>query len=161
MNTSTTITVAAQAAMDVANAAVHAAHEAYEKACAVATSADRRLSDLRIRAIAAQQDAADAAQRAAAAVAEANEAEAFANKMSDACDAANVALEKAYEADDAAHDATQWVPACGGTETPFTCLGKMYHYMWNRRTGEHAYYDIRADLFVSVEDFRAMLHHSK
>lgn len=43
-----------------------------------------------------------------------------------------------------------WIPACGGTETPFTSRsGKRLLYMWNRATGQHAYYDMGADLFLT------------
>ena len=35
----------------------------------------------------------------------------------------------------------EWVPACGGTEAPFTTrTGRRLLYMWNPTTGEHAYY---------------------
>lgn len=42
-----------------------------------------------------------------------------------------------------------WTPACGGTEEPFDCRGRRLHYLWNRTTGEHAYYDVRRDIFLS------------
>lgn len=45
-------------------------------------------------------------------------------------------------------DMAAWIPACGGTETPFTKNGKKYLYMWNYRTKEHAYYCITDDIFV-------------
>lgn len=46
-----------------------------------------------------------------------------------------------------------WVAACGGTETPFrTRTGRMLFYMWNRTTGEHAYYDVERDVFLSHEE---------
>ena len=43
-----------------------------------------------------------------------------------------------------------WIPACGGTETPFQKEGKMYLYMWNWATKEHSYYCITDDLFVET-----------
>lgn len=47
----------------------------------------------------------------------------------------------------------EWIAACGGTETPFTTrTGRVLHYMWNTVTGEHAYYDVRNDVFLSNED---------
>lgn len=47
----------------------------------------------------------------------------------------------------------QWIPACGGTETPFTSrTGRRLLYMWNQTTGEHAYYDVYRDLFLSQEE---------
>lgn len=43
-----------------------------------------------------------------------------------------------------------WVPACGGTEKPFTYKGFNILYMWCPATGEHKYYDIRADIFYDL-----------
>jgi hypothetical protein len=52
----------------------------------------------------------------------------------------------------------EWLPACGGTETPFrTRSGQVLLYMWNRVTGEHAYYDVQGDLFLSNEEAAAAL----
>ena len=52
----------------------------------------------------------------------------------------------------------QWVPACGGTETPFTTrTGRRLLYMWNPTTGEHAYYDVINDVFLSAEEATAAL----
>ena len=49
--------------------------------------------------------------------------------------------------------APDWVPACGGTETPFTTrTGRRLLYMWNLSTGGHAYYDIASDIFLSNEE---------
>jgi|DEB0MinimDraft_3_1074331.scaffolds.fasta_scaffold217237_3 hypothetical protein len=42
-----------------------------------------------------------------------------------------------------------WIPACGGTEKPFTVQGKVYLYMWNWQTREHAYYCQTDDMFVT------------
>lgn len=51
-----------------------------------------------------------------------------------------------------------WVPACGGTETPFkTRSGRVLLYMWNRTTGEHAYYDVEQDIFLTSEEACAAL----
>ena len=46
----------------------------------------------------------------------------------------------------------EWVPACGGTEQPFTCRGRRLLYCWNTVTGEHAYLDLDTDLFLSNEE---------
>ena len=52
----------------------------------------------------------------------------------------------------------EWVPACGGTETPFTTrTGRRLLYMWNPTTGEHAYYDVINDVFLSAEEATAAL----
>lgn len=49
--------------------------------------------------------------------------------------------------------APDWVPACGGTETPFTTrTGRRLLYMWNLSTGEHAYYDLASDTFLSNDE---------
>ena len=50
-----------------------------------------------------------------------------------------------------------WVPACGGTEVPFTKHGKEYIYLWNSYTKEHAYYCITDDLFLSQAEVDALL----
>ncbi len=52
----------------------------------------------------------------------------------------------------------EWVPACGGTETPFTTrTGRRLLYMWNPTTGEHAYFDVINDVFLSAEEATAAL----
>ncbi len=46
-----------------------------------------------------------------------------------------------------------WIPACNGTEVPFKARnGHVLHYMWNKSTGEHAYYDQTADVFLTFEE---------
>ena len=53
---------------------------------------------------------------------------------------------------------SDWVPACGGTETPFkTRTGRTLLYMWNRKTGEHAYYDVGADVFLTNDEATAAI----
>ena len=48
---------------------------------------------------------------------------------------------------------SDWVPACGGTETPFTTrTGRRLLDMWNLSTGEHAYNDIASDIFLSNDE---------
>jgi len=52
----------------------------------------------------------------------------------------------------------EWVPECGGTETPFTTrTGRRLRYMWNPTTGEHAYYDLTNDVFLSTDEATAVL----
>lgn len=54
------------------------------------------------------------------------------------------------------HD--NWVPACGGTEVPFkTRTGRTLLYMWNKTTGEHAYYEQSSDTFLTNEEAQAAL----
>lgn len=43
----------------------------------------------------------------------------------------------------------QWVPACGGTETPFTTKGYRLLYVWNTATGKHAYLNLDTDIILS------------
>ena len=59
---------------------------------------------------------------------------------------------------DAAARSDDWIPACGGTEAPFTTrTGRRLLYMWNRSTGEHAYYDVQRDVFLTNEEAIAAL----
>lgn len=47
----------------------------------------------------------------------------------------------------------EWVAGCSGTEMPFeTRTGRILHYMFNKTTGEHAYYDVRNDIFLSNDE---------
>lgn len=51
-----------------------------------------------------------------------------------------------------------WLPACGGTEVPFTTrTGRRLHYLWQPTTGRHAYLDCGADLILSDDDAREAL----
>lgn len=45
-----------------------------------------------------------------------------------------------------------WVPACGRTETPFTCKGFRLLYCWNTGTGKHAYLNLDTDIILSDEE---------
>lgn len=46
-----------------------------------------------------------------------------------------------------------WLPANGGTETPFrTRTGRKLLYCWQPSTGEHAYLDCETDLILSDEE---------
>ena len=52
----------------------------------------------------------------------------------------------------------EWVPACGGTETPFTTrTGRRLLHKWNPTTGEHPYYDDANDVFLSADEATAAL----
>lgn len=53
---------------------------------------------------------------------------------------------------------SDWVPACGGTETPFhSRSGRTLLYCWQPSTGRHAYLDCGTDLILSDEEARACL----
>lgn len=50
-------------------------------------------------------------------------------------------------------EAGPWVPACGGTETPFrTRTGRTLHYLYQPSTGRHAYLDCGTDIFLTDEE---------
>jgi hypothetical protein len=52
----------------------------------------------------------------------------------------------------------RWVPACGGTETPFrTRTGRTLLYVWNPRRGLHAYLDVGTDTLLSDDEARQAL----
>lgn len=49
-----------------------------------------------------------------------------------------------------------WVPACGGTETPFKARsGVTLLYCWNPITRAHAYIDTATDMPLSDDEARA------
>jgi hypothetical protein len=51
-----------------------------------------------------------------------------------------------------------WVPANGGTETPFlTRTGRKLLYCYQPRSGRHAYLDMGSDLILSDEEARIAL----
>jgi hypothetical protein len=51
-----------------------------------------------------------------------------------------------------------WIPACGGTEVPFlTRSRKTLLYVWNPKTGDHAYLDCGTDMIMTDEEARAAL----
>lgn len=46
-----------------------------------------------------------------------------------------------------------WIPACGGTEVPFTTRsGRVLLYCWQPSTGRHAYIDCQTDLILTDEE---------
>lgn len=46
-----------------------------------------------------------------------------------------------------------WVPACNGTEVPFTTRnGRRLLYCWQPSTGKHAYLDMGTDLILTDEE---------
>lgn len=51
-----------------------------------------------------------------------------------------------------------WIPACGGTEVPFTTrTGRRLLYCWQPSTGRHAYLDLSTDYFLTDEESSAAL----
>lgn len=51
-----------------------------------------------------------------------------------------------------------WIPANGGTETPFfTRSRRRLLYCWQPSTGNHAYLDCDTDLILSEEEARLAL----
>lgn len=52
----------------------------------------------------------------------------------------------------------RWVPACGGTETPFTTRsGARLLYCWQPSTGKHAYLNVETDLILSDEEAEMLM----
>jgi len=50
-----------------------------------------------------------------------------------------------------------WVPACGGTETPFAARGKKLLYCFNPKLHRHAYLDCGTDMILTDEEAQAFL----
>ena len=54
---------------------------------------------------------------------------------------------------------TAWEPAYGGTEQPFTTrTGRRLQYLYNAVTGEHAYYDVKNDVFLTTDEAMSALN---
>lgn len=52
-------------------------------------------------------------------------------------------------------DSSDWVPASGGTETPFFARsGARLLYVWQPSTGSHAYLNVETDMILSEEESR-------
>ena len=49
-----------------------------------------------------------------------------------------------------------WVPACGGTERPFTMRGYRLQYLWQPSTGRHAYLNCDTDILLTDKEFSAL-----
>lgn len=66
---------------------------------------------------------------------------------------ANLNLKELLDARDAKAAQGNWVPACGGTETPFTTrTGYRLLYCWQPSTGRHAYIDLGTDMVLSTDE---------
>ena len=51
-----------------------------------------------------------------------------------------------------------WIPAAGGTETPFISRsGKVLLYCWNPKQKRHAYLDVETDMVLTDEEARAAI----
>lgn len=51
-----------------------------------------------------------------------------------------------------------WIPACGGTEVPFTARsGRRLLYVWQPSTGRHAYMDLGTDFILSDAEAAAAI----
>lgn len=67
-------------------------------------------------------------------------------------------LSEMLDAADAKRNNGAWVPACGGTEEPFTSRsGRRLLYVYQATTGNHAYLDLGTDLILSDEEARLAL----
>ena len=52
-----------------------------------------------------------------------------------------------------------WIPACGGTETPFMCNGYRLLYCWNGLSGylhRNAYINLDTDMPLMSEELNAL-----
>ena len=58
-------------------------------------------------------------------------------------------IAEALDAVDRQNEQGTWVPACGGTETPFRMRGYRLLYVWQRATGRHAYLNVETDMLLS------------
>ena len=61
--------------------------------------------------------------------------------------------ESTVELLDAYSEGHNWRPANGGMEKPFEWRNKEYLYMYNTKTGEHAYYNSTDDVFMDEVEF--------
>jgi hypothetical protein len=51
-----------------------------------------------------------------------------------------------------------WIPACNGTEVPFTSrTGMRLLYCWQPSTGKHAYLNLDTDIILTDEEASAAL----
>lgn len=50
------------------------------------------------------------------------------------------------------------VPACNGTENPFTVNGRVWLYCWHPITGSHVYLDVNADVAVWNREFHPVFN---
>ena len=65
---------------------------------------------------------------------------------------------QALEAKRRAAEQGNWLPANGGTETPFfTRGGRRLLYCWQPSTGRHAYLDCDTDLILSDDEAQQVL----
>lgn len=56
------------------------------------------------------------------------------------------------------HKGPHWVPASGGSERPFVSRsGIRMQYMWDMRSGDHAYMNCDTDIIMSDEEAFAAL----
>jgi hypothetical protein len=59
-------------------------------------------------------------------------------------------LVELLDAADARKAQGPWIPACGGTEVPFTTrTGARLLYCWQPSTGKHAYLDCGTDIILT------------
>jgi hypothetical protein len=62
------------------------------------------------------------------------------------------------DAEQARREQGNWVPACGGTETPFTSRsGLRLLYCWQPATGRHAYINCDTDIALTDDEAREAL----
>jgi hypothetical protein len=67
-------------------------------------------------------------------------------------------LEELFQEVNRRREQGNWVPACNGTEVPFTSRsGLRLLYCWQQSTGRHAYINCDTDILLSDEETQAAL----
>ena len=67
-------------------------------------------------------------------------------------------LAEALAAVDRQNEQGHWVPACGGTETPFRMRGYKLLYVWQQSTGRHAYLNVETDMILSAAEVNTLFN---
>ena len=67
-------------------------------------------------------------------------------------------LSELIDAEQRRREQGNWVPACGGTEQPFTTRrGFRLLYCWQPTTGKHAYINLDTDIALTDEEAMSAL----
>lgn len=68
-------------------------------------------------------------------------------------------LAELFKARDEKASQGNWIPACNGTETPFTTkTGYRLLYCWQPSTGKHAYLNCDTDMLLTDEEAQRILN---
>ena len=72
------------------------------------------------------------------------------------CPNAMQTIDEAIKAQEARKAQGNWVPACGGTEQPFTMSRVRLLYCYQPSSGRHAYLNLDTDTNMSDEEVEAL-----